>query len=555
MGMEKPEVLLVHDNAADIELIKSTISALYKVVVAKSAEDVAQLPKSLTPIISICNVGFKEAGGLLVQKLIKDYPTTIHVILTDMSDTQKVVAAVQATKAFMYLNKPLNSLNIFQAIVVCTDKHKQNVTKNIHQNIIKEDLVSIERQLEEAKEKEELLQKKLEEVEVVKEDLMVKIEESKKIEYELNSQISSISTQNKGLHQTIDAISAENTNLSRKNEDYSQLVTRLQVFPHQLISTLSDILEEHEQFYFLSHITSVREIVTAMAKELGFESDDMKGLLMATMMHNIYEFNLPDVLKLAVPYYLEENLMLRYFRIFNRTINKLGNIEYLQPYVNIISQMWEHEDGSGFPKKLLGNQIDIKAQIISIANLYHNFVYRAHPAQYKLFTTKKLVTQSVVETQHRHKEALKILQRHRRWFATNVLQTFLDLEKDRTCPALMPKNHELILRLKYIDVEFVESEINHHLEEIAYIIGKPVDYKFDSSEHDIQDDIKFVPQVMPISKIKAGMMSIGPIKTLNGIEVVPARTVISKEIATKINQMAGKNIIEEEIKVEIPIMI
>jgi hypothetical protein len=226
----------------------------------------------------------------------------------------------------------------------------------------------------------------------------------------------------------------------------------------------------------------------------------------------------------------------------------------LAPHIEIVSQIWEHDDASGYPRQLGDKEISPQAQIIGIANMYHNMVYRLHPVQYKHFNTHKTLVQQVAETAHRHKETVKFLLRNKKWFSPDVLQTFVDVMNDKFCRQLIPRTSPLTLNYKAVDVELVENEANDQMVEIANVIGNTIDFKYTLPENE-EALLKYEVRKVQALNVKEGMITIYPIKTFNGIEVVPGGVTIGALEKNKIGQLFTQRIIEDEIELQVPVLL
>ena len=98
---------------------------------------------------------------------------------------------------------------------------------------------------------------------------------------------------------------------------------------------------------------------------------------------------MPDYFHLVNPCDLDDDARVKYFQYFNRGIKVFLKIHLLNRHTTMISQQWEHHDGSGHPKSLYGKQLSRESQILAICNLYHNLVYQLEETDYKLLKKRK----------------------------------------------------------------------------------------------------------------------------------------------------------------------
>ena len=103
---------------------------------------------------------------------------------------------------------------------------------------------------------------------------------------------------------------------------------------------------------------------------------------------------------------------------------------------NKIFQIWEHNDGSGMPNRFFGANISKESNIISLANTYHNCVYRITPEDLHSLRQRGYAVQEGEMSFRRHNEAIKTLYRRANWFDYDIFQTFIDIIKKHTCSEL-----------------------------------------------------------------------------------------------------------------------
>ncbi len=78
----------------------------------------------------------------------------------------------------------------------------------------------------------------------------------------------------------------------------------------------------------------------------------------------------------------EEN----YLKLHTKYSLELANLaeDFPQAAKPILSQHHEMLDGSGYPQKLPGNKIDLKAQLVSVVNAYDNLCHPQDPAKARI---------------------------------------------------------------------------------------------------------------------------------------------------------------------------
>jgi putative nucleotidyltransferase with HDIG domain len=132
------------------------------------------------------------------------------------------------------------------------------------------------------------------------------------------------------------------------------------------------VMGEHaggEETYFHGLNTSILSMM--LAKELGFARAHCQILGVGALLHDIGLNDIPDRVarprhELTAP---ERNLRQLHCDYGVRLGKQIGLPE---PVLRIIAQHHELADGSGYPNKLKGDQIDPLARIVSLVNYYDN---------------------------------------------------------------------------------------------------------------------------------------------------------------------------------------
>jgi putative two-component system response regulator len=121
--------------------------------------------------------------------------------------------------------------------------------------------------------------------------------------------------------------------------------------------------------YTAGHQQRVADLACAIAKEMGIDDDDVFGLRMASVIHDLGKITVPAGI-LAKPGRLSN---LEYELIKNHVqagYDILKQIEFPWPLAEIILQHHERMDGSGYPQGLKGDQIMVLARILAVADVF-----------------------------------------------------------------------------------------------------------------------------------------------------------------------------------------
>ncbi len=120
--------------------------------------------------------------------------------------------------------------------------------------------------------------------------------------------------------------------------------------------------------YTAGHQRRVADLARAIASEMNLSSDQVDGIRMASMIHDIGKISIPSEI-LAKPTKLTE-LEFNLIKTHSQSgYNILKDINFLWPVAEIILQHHERINGSGYPYGLKGDEILLEAQILAVADV------------------------------------------------------------------------------------------------------------------------------------------------------------------------------------------
>jgi len=139
-----------------------------------------------------------------------------------------------------------------------------------------------------------------------------------------------------------------------------------------VLAVMAKVLEAkdpHTRF----HSHRVSELSSQVAREMGFQDDEVRRIGVAGILHDIGKMGIREsILKKPGPLDKAEREIVQRHSIIASTI--LEPIEQLQSAVGYIKHHHEHFDGSGYPDKLVGEQIPLGARIIHVAEAFDSMV-------------------------------------------------------------------------------------------------------------------------------------------------------------------------------------
>lgn len=135
----------------------------------------------------------------------------------------------------------------------------------------------------------------------------------------------------------------------------------------QSIQTIAATVESRDP-YTAGHQKHVGELATAIAKEMGLGEEQVNGIHLAAIIHDLGKIHIPAEI-LSKPGKLSslEFMMIQLHPQAGYDI--LKDVKFPWPIADIILQHHEKLDGSGYPQGLKGDQILLEAKIITVADV------------------------------------------------------------------------------------------------------------------------------------------------------------------------------------------
>ena len=345
--------------------------------------------------------------------------------------------------------------------------------------------------------------------------------------------------------------------LSEKIVELEDLTESQKEFPNQAMVTLTDLIKQREWFYFTDHTNSVVEITKAICDDLNFMPEFRNSVMVTSLLHNIAILGMPDDIMLIDPAVAELNEISQYMDYFQKAAKTVIKIRLLRRNASAISQIWERWDGSGFPNGLKGEQISREAQIVAIANIYHNLVYRMSPEEIKTYISTGKVVQTPARSLHRHKEAIRFLYKKGRWFDLDIFRSFQDLLKHKESEILIPPRDELVVQIgihghetEQSDDDIIRKALEDEKKSDNDDLIESEDYK--EQELSISEEPEYIEKEILTEEVRPGMISLHSIVTVSGILVVRGDTYIDENLVRKIKQLHSRELISEKLMVRFP---
>lgn len=128
------------------------------------------------------------------------------------------------------------------------------------------------------------------------------------------------------------------------------------------------IIEKRDQDT-AGHGQRVTEMTVKLAKAMGVSENDVIHIQRGALLHDIGKINVPEfILNKNAPLTPEESEVMKSHTTY--AYEFLKNIEYLRPALDIPYCHHEKWDGTGYPRKLKGEEIPLSARIFSVVDVW-----------------------------------------------------------------------------------------------------------------------------------------------------------------------------------------
>jgi response regulator RpfG family c-di-GMP phosphodiesterase len=121
------------------------------------------------------------------------------------------------------------------------------------------------------------------------------------------------------------------------------------------------------------HASRVERMAAYIGEQAGLDVEALRSLKMAALLHEIGQFSMPDSIRREAPWNLAADLWAHYKMYPTIGATLLSEIRGTEDIVQLVEAHAENYDGSGFPRKLVGDDIPLGARILRIADAYDTY--------------------------------------------------------------------------------------------------------------------------------------------------------------------------------------
>jgi putative nucleotidyltransferase with HDIG domain len=153
----------------------------------------------------------------------------------------------------------------------------------------------------------------------------------------------------------------------RTRTEHEQHATILRQGLEQSIQTIAGTVEARDP-YTAGHQRRVSELATAIAREMGLPEEQVNGIHLAAIIHDVGKVHIPAEI-LSKPGKLNEIEFMLVKTHPQAGYDILKDVKFPWPIADIILQHHERLDGSGYPQGLKDGQILLESRIMAVADV------------------------------------------------------------------------------------------------------------------------------------------------------------------------------------------
>lgn len=302
----------------------------------------------------------------------------------------------------------------------------------------------------------------------------------------------------------------------------------------------------YQNVFFRSFNNTIIPIIHSLAESMKLSATQTKKIEKAAIVYSLVMSEMPDKYQVIdIENLPNEDEVVLFLEYYLKNLEKLTKYAFLRETSQILMQIYERFDGTGFPNNLSGKSISTEAQVLSIATLYMNNVFRVPADLYIDRNSIKEFVQTLAVTTHRHKAVTKYFFDRTKWFNPDIFNHFRYLLQDKTADAMHYERKDFSIPNKDFDPEYASIIAEQKLKK------EKVD---DSVIEETSDGVRMKEQTIRISELKSGMMVAHSIVTKTGILVVKQETTITPALLKNIRHLDNTGQLKlQEVDILLPI--
>lgn len=166
--------------------------------------------------------------------------------------------------------------------------------------------------------------------------------------------------------------------VARDVTELREAEARRQVAFQQMTRALVRTIETVDPF-LAGHTQNVHEVGLALAEAMGLTENETATIGITSMLAQIGKVSIPKEIVAKTERLTPEEFEIMKSHI-EHALEILKGVDFDLPVVDTLSQVYERLDGSGYPKGISGDQINLPARILGVADV---FCARIEPRSYR----------------------------------------------------------------------------------------------------------------------------------------------------------------------------
>lgn len=152
-----------------------------------------------------------------------------------------------------------------------------------------------------------------------------------------------------------------------RTEELLRSYRKMQDLLTKTVQAMAAVVEAKDP-YTAGHQQRVAELARAIAAEMGLDAEQIDGLGMASLIHDIGKISIPSEI-LSMPRRLTPVEFILVKNHVQAGYDILKEIEFPWPIARIILEHHERMDGSGYPAGLKGESLLLETRILAVADV------------------------------------------------------------------------------------------------------------------------------------------------------------------------------------------
>ncbi len=365
MSVQPPEeqpkrLLIVHDDERILSTLIAIFQNVYTVVFCSNSNDAGPLIRQgFRPNVIIAPLRYAGLVGNTFIRDAKSYiPELVCLFTVDAKAMAEISTQPQNEEVYMLLNMSWPTPEIMQAVRLAFQHYRYS-----HHNA----------RLQETKEREETVLAKI--------------------------------RQETGLSEL---------RIAEQTEDLAQNHV-------QIVTVLGRIFGAVERAHHNNHALYTAFVAQRIAASLGLPKQQVTEIMTAALLHDVGKLGLPFLVTGPDPVTLpaaDREMYETHAAAGARVLARTG----LPPKIaEIVRQHHERLDGSGFPAHISGEALLVEAQIVAVADAFHNGVYRVRKLPKS--PDEPLPVQTAEERDARIEETFEEMRRHEAHYEPRILHS------------------------------------------------------------------------------------------------------------------------------------